>query len=194
MSFFKALLHGKSIGGIWEQVKTVNGLIQVVPVGLNSTALINVVADATVPNATGVLSTNNFNSLFNGVNFDRQRANTTETVLASAQRNATTTSADFTNYNARGLHAIIDVTGFIGVPTITPKLQGKDAVSGKYYDILVGTPIASAIGTVVLKLYPGITPLINAAASDILPRTWRVVVTHADAQLITYSVGATLIL
>lgn len=137
--------------------------------------------------------TQGFNYLFNGTGWDRERSNTQETILASAARTATVNSADFVNYNARGLHVIIDVTAITATPSIVPKIQGKDSVSGNYYDILEGSPITTT-GTNILKVYPGISAVVNASAADILPREWRIRVEHADADSITYSVGAALVL
>ena len=119
-------------------------------------------------------------------------ANRDVTVLASAARTVTLDSADQENHHGRGLHVIIDVTSVTSTPSVVPKIQGKDAVSGKWYDLLVGVAI-TATGTTVLKVYPGINASANASASDILPTIWRVRMEHADADSITYSVGATVI-
>lgn len=82
--------------------------------------------------------------------------------------------ADQTNTNARGLHLIVDITALGGTtPTLTVTIQGKDAVSGKYYDILASSAL-NATGTTVLKVYPGLTAAANTAANDVLPRDWRV--------------------
>lgn len=113
-------------------------------------------------------------------------------VLASAARTATTTSTDQHNENHRGGHFAINVTALAATPSIVAKIQGKDPASNEWYDVLVGAAI-TATGLTVLKVYPGITPSANASACDVLPVTWRVVVTHADADSITYSVGASLI-
>lgn len=74
-------------------------------------------------------------------------------------------------------------------PSVVPKIQGKDPVSGGYYDVLVGTAI-TATGMTVLKVGPGIGAVENGAANDFLPDTWRVRLEHADTDSITYSVGA----
>ena len=111
-------------------------------------------------------------------------------ILASAARTATQTSDDQRNARGRGIHLVIDVTAGAGF-SITPIIEGKDPVSGKYYTILTGAAITTT-GTNVLKIYPGISANPNASANDILPKTWRVRVTHADATSVTYSVGANL--
>jgi hypothetical protein len=117
-----------------------------------------------------------------------QNANRGGTVFASAARTATVTGGDLSNDVYRGVHVIVDVTVAPGGDTITPKIQGKDPTSLKYYDILVGAAI-SATGTTVLKVYPSISPSANASAQDLLPQTWRVVVTHSAGTSFTYSVG-----
>lgn len=111
--------------------------------------------------------------------------------LESAARTATATSDDLTNSRHKGCHIIIDVT-VDGGGSLTPKIQGKDSVSGKYYDILVGSAI-SAVGTTVLKVYPGLTASVNAIENDIVPSKFRIVVTAGDANSMTYSVGISLV-
>lgn len=143
--------------------------------------------------ATGLLAANSHNLQFNGTTFDRERNNTDITVLASAARVASVNSADIVNYNAKGLHLVIDVTAIAATPSITVTIQGRDALSGQYYTILASAAIV-AVGTTVLRVYPALVAAANLIANDILPRTWRVSVTAVDADSITYSVGASLIL
>lgn len=136
-------------------------------------------------------------STYNGSTWDLVRGNQSLQVLASATKFATESSADFTNYNHRGLHVIIDITAeTVGgsTHTITPKIEGKDTESGKYYTILEGVAL-TAVGTTVLKIYPGISASANVSASDLLPRTWRVTVTHIQdtGSDMTYSIGAELV-
>lgn len=112
-------------------------------------------------------------------------------ILESAPRTATVDSADQRDPNAEAVHIIINVTAVTATPSITPRIQGKDPASGGYYDILVGTAVTAA-GMTVLKVGPGLAAAANAAAADILPDIWRVRIEHADADSITYSVGAVL--
>lgn len=118
--------------------------------------------------------------------------NTDATILASAARTATSNTADLTNTGARGLHLVIDVTAVALTPSVVFTIQGKDAISGKYYTLLASAAI-TATGTTVLRVYPGLTAAANTVANDVLPRTWRLLFTHADTDSITYSVGASLI-
>ena len=114
-------------------------------------------------------------------------------LLASAARTASAESLDYTNFEARGVKVVIDVTADPASASVVFKIEGKDPASGKYYTLLASAAVA-ATGTTVLTVYPGIAATTNVAASDVLPKTWRVTATHADADSITYSVGASTIL
>lgn len=130
--------------------------------------------------------------MYNGQTWDRFRLNNNVTVLASAARTTATDSAAQVNYSNRGAHFIINVTAYTA-GSITPSIQGQDPVSGEWYDVLVGLAMV-ATGIQILKIYPGIGEIVNGAASDILPRDWRVHIAVSTADSVTYSVGATLIL
>lgn len=129
---------------------------------------------------------------YNGSTYEVRRGNQDLTVFASAARTATPTPFDGTNLNGRGLHLVIDCTAVTATPSVVFTIQGADVLSGKFYTILVSAAITGT-GTTVLRVYPGLTASANVTASDILPRTWRVIATHGDADSITYSVGASLI-
>lgn len=108
-------------------------------------------------------------------------------LLASAARIATTIGDDYVKpISYPGAKFVINVTVVTGGTTVTPKIQGKDK-NGTYYDILVGTAISST-GTTVMTVYPGIVPLTNQTASDILPLIYRVYMTHSSTGSYTYSV------
>lgn len=124
-----------------------------------------------------------------------QSANTTNipvTLIASGVQNTTPiNTADQTNVYWHGVTVVINVSAFTA-GTYTPHLQGKDNVSGVYYDMLVG-PAIGATGTTVLRVYPGMTPIANQANGDVLPRTWRLQLVGATGQNMTLSVGAILV-
>lgn len=126
---------------------------------------------------------------FNGTGWDRRRGNYEETVLASAARTATLQSADLTNYNARGVVVVIDVTASSATPSVVFTIQGKSSLGSDYYTILASAAV-TGVGQTVLRVYPGITAAANLSVSDVLPRIWRVDATHSDADSITYSVSA----
>ena len=102
---------------------------------------------------------------------------------------------DQTNSNARGIKLVIDITAITGVtPALTVVLQGKDAASGKYYNIINSANLA-AVATTVLEIYPGIVAVGNLAVNSTLPRVWRVNATiSGTTPAVTATVGASLII
>ena len=104
-------------------------------------------------------------------------------------------SADQSNTVFRGLKIVADITAITGTaPTLVVTLQGKDAVSGKYYTILASAAIV-AISTVVLTVYPGLLAAANVTANDILPKGWRIItVVGGTTPAVTATVSASLIL
>jgi hypothetical protein len=129
---------------------------------------------------------------FNGATFDRIYNNTDVTLLASASRTTTQTSADITTYNASGIHVVLDMT-VVGTGSVTVTINGKDAVSGKYYLLLSGAAVITN-STNVYKIFPGAPATANVSANDHLPRTIQIVVTHNNGNAATYSVGYSLLI
>jgi hypothetical protein len=113
------------------------------------------------------------------------------TVYASAARTATPTASTLTAHGRQRLYLVIDVTAGAAGFSVTPTIDGYDSISGKWWTVLTGAAIAGT-GTTVLKIGPGLTPAANVCVADVLPSAWRVVMTHADAKSITYSVAAKL--
>jgi len=153
-------------------------------------------ADGVAAETLGLLKAQASNYLWNETGWDRARPNTKLSVLASAERTASADSGDLTNQNARGLHLQVNVTSITATPSVVVKIQGKDEESGAYYDLLETDAITDVTGTgiYIFKVYPGLTPIANAVANDILPRTFKVTTTHGDTDGMTYSIGASLVL
>lgn len=149
-------------------------------------------SDAKAFVARPALLTSPMNMVFNEATWDRQRGNTAVQQANSAARTANLVCPTQTNVNARGVHVVLDITAASGTGGLTLVIEGFDVTSGKWYTILQSAA-QIAIAIVVLKVYPGVTAAANVAASDILPRTWRVRVVHGDASSYTYSVGANLV-
>jgi hypothetical protein len=134
--------------------------------------------------------------LFNGTNWDRQRNNVDGTAIASAARTATTSSADITNHNARGIAVVLDVSAASGSGGLQVSIQAKDPVTGNYAALNSAPTAVTSTGTRVYELYPGAVgggSGIAQVANVALPRTFRITVTHGDGSSYTYSVGYTLI-
>lgn len=121
------------------------------------------------------------------VAFAAHAQNLAITVVPSTAVSTTVTTADFTNVQWRGAHLVVNTTALSG-GTLTPKVQGKDPVSGAYYDVLTGAAIAGP-GTVVLRVYPSLPTATTNTASDLLPQTWRLQMVGASSPVGTLTVG-----
>jgi hypothetical protein len=124
--------------------------------------------------------------VYNGSDFDAVRNNIQGTLLESEERAASVESDDQINYNGRGVHVILDVTAIDATPSIVLTIQGKDA-AGNYYTILEGAAVI-AVSRNVYRAAPWCQNVANVSVADFLPREWRVIVTHGDADKITYGV------
>lgn len=192
-------INVKQIGGVNTQMMTADAVAQanIPEQGLGLATFSNNVdrwrAVTNIADGGGTGAATMGPSLYNESNWDRQRNNTDNiAIFASAAHTTTQTSADQTNYNARGVVVVLDMT-VVGTGSVTLEIDGKDPVSGKYYAILTGATVTSN-STNVYTVYPSNTVTANVSASTVLPRTWRVKVTANNANSATYSVGAMLVL
>ena len=162
----------------------------------NSRARVSVTSDDwDIQDQPGLFTTSRL-MVYNGTHMDRVRNNVVSTLLASAARTVTTSSADQVNYNAKGIIVVFDVTSVPGTDTVQLKIQAKDPASGKYVDLVTGTA-ESAVGTYVYSVYPGIgdkNTILDNYEELPLPRTWRVQVVHSAATSFAYSVGVMYVL
>lgn len=120
-------------------------------------------------------------------------ANTEGTALASAVRAASTSSSDLTNYNARGVMLFVNITANPGGgETLTPKIEAKDPISGTYARLGAAFTAINAGGGNAMYTYvffPAVTAGQDGNNNAVLPKTWRVTVTHSASGNWTYSVG-----
>lgn len=113
-------------------------------------------------------------------------------ITLAGQAAGTVNSADQTNYNGRGAQIIFDMT-VATTTSVVISIQGKDPVSGKYYNILSSAAITT-VSTNQLTVYPGAPVTANLSTSQPLPRTWRVqAVVTGGASAATATVGASVI-
>lgn len=115
-------------------------------------------------------------------------ANQEGVAFASAARTATVSSADITNYQGTGITVVLDVTAKGTAPSITLKIQVKDPASGKYVDVLTSAAVTT-VSTNTYRVYPGLTAAANVTVNGIIGKTFRITMTHSNADSITYSVG-----
>lgn len=158
--------------------------------GVLALAVRNANAATTFTSANGDYSAIAVDSV--GAVYTRVLNNDPVTILSSAARTATNSSADQTNHTGRGLLVAINVTAVTATPSITVSIENKETIGDTYTAVLTSAAITGT-GTTWLKLYPGIAAAANVAASDLLAHTYRITVTHADADSITYSVQAQVI-
>lgn len=126
---------------------------------------------------------------WNGANFDRHRANVDATLLASAARTTTQTSADITTYNLGALTVYLNVTANAG--SITLAINEKDPVSGVYSSMLTGLAVLGT-GMNIYRIDPRTPDVANRVAQIAMPRVFQIVITANNAGSVTYSVGFTL--
>lgn len=112
------------------------------------------------------------------------------TWLASAARTTTQTLADQTNTQARGIIVYCNVTVAPGVETLTLSVQEKDPLSA-VYQVMAANTATTATGIITLRVYPDIAVVAASAtgqtAQNILPGSWRLVMTHSAGSSWTYS-------
>jgi len=103
------------------------------------------------------------------------------TLFASGVVTTNSNSADTVNYRARGAKVFIATGSFgSGASGIVVTIQGKDPVSGNYYDILASAAVSANGFQPVLTVYPGLAAIANQVVSDVIPKTWRVKYTAAN--------------
>ena len=137
--------------------------------------------------------------LFNGSTWDDYRNNTQGTLLASAVRTATIVSPDQTNYNARGVALLLNVTAASGTGGLTLQVTIKDSLGIPSQLSATTSPVITTTGARIIVIYPGAgstgaaTGVIQEATLP-LPRTWYATVGHGDGSSYTYSLSYSYIL
>ncbi len=172
------------------------------PVGTDGNALLPVaaaVADGqSDPTTTAIRSVL---LAYNGATWDRWRSNQEGTLLAQADRTATTTSPTQTNHNARGVIINLRVLANPGgTENLSIILNSKQDSLG-FYIGQWNAAIQAANGTRTLVVYPG--AIVDAtvgvgaetkAAGVPLSRSWQVIIQHSGAGTWNYRVTYSLIL
>lgn len=117
------------------------------------------------------------------------QSNIVGTLLTSAARTTTTASSDVQNTSTRGVHIYINVSAYTSGQWV-PAIQGKDPVTGNYYDICTG-PTITGTGVFIFKMFPGamMQDTTNVVCNDMLPRTWRINMVGSATPVSTFSVG-----
>lgn len=113
-------------------------------------------------------------------------------ILESVARTATPTIGilDFVTESLTDIHIIVDVTAVSVTPSVQPLLQGQDVISGGWYDLVDAITPITGVGITAIKFGENTAVLANNANQGFIPKTIRLVMTHADADSITYSINA----
>lgn len=87
------------------------------------------------------------------------------------------TTSDVPNFVGTGIIVMINVESIDTADadeTYEFKIQGKDEVSGNYYDILSTGDVAGDGATLhVLRVHPALSATANEAEADLVPDLWR---------------------
>jgi len=151
--------------------------------------------------ALSALMAETYNMGFDGSRWNRWRNNTEVTVVASGTRTASGTSADQTNFNARGVIIFLYVYAVSGSFAAGEGLklhaEMKDATSGAYHWITSEIGPYTTPGGWQILVYPGAPDTGGhfEVENDVpLPRTWRVKwsITGTNPSF-TFSIGASYI-
>lgn len=157
----------------------------------------NSAARLVTDNSAGEFPLEVVNMDFNDTTWDRHRNNQEITLLASAARTVQTDSADFTNFNGKGILITLDFSIEADTVTLTPAIVVVDNVTGsEEFEIWSAAAGVTAIGNTSYLLYPGVLDADfdgTEAVSIALPRTFFLRMKVGDGSSATYSVGATLI-
>ena len=142
-------------------------------------------SDGTITNPTTNLGATVLNQLFNGTTWDRARGMSVATTTGdTGAKTATGNGATQTNVGNKGIQIVLAMGTVSGTtPTFVLKVQGSVDGGTNFYDI-PGAVTASLTATGVwgISIFPGNTVTAGTtttgtttSASNIIPRTWRVV-------------------
>lgn len=109
------------------------------------------------------------------------------TGLSSAARTATTSSAALTYYAIKGLQIWLKVTAITATPSITLSVECQNPIDGTYMTLCTFAAVTT-VSDNLYQIYPGLASSGNSF-NGLVSRVFRITVTHADADSITYSVG-----
>lgn len=116
-------------------------------------------------------------------------------LLPSAARTAAIQSEEQKSDGSyKGILLIIDATAETGTAEVTPNIQAYDPVSAAWYTVWTAAAAISATGDFTYLLYPGATDGNFTEVDGIpIPIWWRLSMTVADTDSLTYSAAAHLL-
>ncbi len=177
-------------GAAWERLKSGGGQLQT---RLSDSAGVGIAtaADGDAQATATLLGASARQQAFNGSTWDRLRNSQKQTLLASAARTATTSTAVYPAYNYRGVILLLYPTAVSG----TGGLQ-LEVCADTGERVLLASSNITTVNSYVYIVYPGAgTSSGNPSQSSPvpLPASWYVQVNVVDASSYTYSLIAHLI-
>lgn len=132
---------------------------------------------------------------WNETTWDRRRNNVDRIFLSSAARTVSTGTGAFGTYNLRGIALTVTITAGAGY-NIQPSLQFFDPATGNYFTYWTGTALTGA-GTTTYYFADGAVGTGGSFTQTLgfgLPgRNMNFIMIHNNANSVTYTVGATLL-
>jgi len=107
----------------------------------------------------------------------------------TAQGAGTLTSSDQNGFGVISVLCVFNTSAQSGTPSTTFTIQGKDAASGNYYNIVTSSAITASATPTPLAVGRDVTTTANLSAGFPVPATWRVSTTVGGT---TPSVTATI--
>ena len=163
--------------------------------GDNTTATVSAMTDTVNQATSGLYVGSALMGYTEGADkMERYRLVTQKTLLASAARTGTTSSADQTNRSFKGLYVYLDVTvNPGGGETLTVDVEAKDDVNDEYHVIATSgaQALGGSAGQYVIAIYPAdltVANGIDAIGEVPLSAVYRVNVTHSSGGTWSYSV------
>jgi hypothetical protein len=136
--------------------------------------------------------------VWNGSAFEREHSNLEGTLLASAARTATTSTAVQTNRCANSVIVVLNVSAVGGAVSLVVRFYG--GIAGAANEIYLNAAPTAVTGTTNTAYVLGLgaagtfSPYVTQSTSMPLPRTWGVDVVHGNGVSATYSLHYILIL
>lgn len=108
--------------------------------------------------------------------------------LTAATAN-TYVSQDQSGYNISRVTCVLNAASKVGTPSYTFKIQGKDAASGLYYDLLTSASLTNTATANPISVGAGLTDSANVSIARPIPATWRVSATVTGTTSVTGTIG-----
>lgn len=119
--------------------------------------------------------------------FNKLSNTTVFEIAPSAARTSTFTGDANTLPGCIGAEFLVDITAITATPSVQMSIEAFDAASGKWVSIGTWATSFSSVSSQIFRWLPGLTTA-GRMINGVLPKTWRLKATHADADSITYSI------